>query len=93
MRKKTSSAVALAALGLALMWPGSAVAHPPPGQHGGTDNHLIGSGAFGNIELVGRADLTDTPELVADVAVSPDNQWAFLANWGEPDCAGPESGG
>jgi hypothetical protein len=25
--------------------------------------------------------------------VSPDGNTAFLANWGEPDCAGPETGG
>ncbi len=37
--------------------------------------------------------MTSTPELVADVAVSPDGKWAYLANWGEPDCAGPETGG
>jgi hypothetical protein len=27
------------------------------------------------------------------VTVSPDGDTAFLANWGEPDCAGPETGG
>jgi hypothetical protein len=93
VRKRTLSSVAVATLGLALMWPGQAIAHPPPGQHPGGTDHLTGSGEFGNIEFVGREDLTDTPDLVADVAVSPDNQWAFLANWGEPDCAGPETGG
>ena len=61
-------------------------------QHGGTD-HLVGSGAFGNIEFVSKEVVTNTEGLVADVAVSPDGQWAFLANWGEPDCAGPETGG
>ncbi len=62
-------------------------------QHGPTTDHLLGSGAFGNIQFVGRADLTDTPDLVADVAVSPNGQWAFLANWGEPTCsANAESG-
>ena len=55
--------------------------------------HLTGSGAFGNIELLSVERVTSTPELVADVAVSPDGQWAYLANWGEPDCAGPETGG
>lgn len=62
-------------------------------QHGQPTGHLLGSGAFGNIELVSKLRLTDTPELVADVAVSPDGNYAFLANWGEPDCAGPEVGG
>ena len=62
-------------------------------QHGVQEGHLLGSGAFGNIELLSVERLTNTPELVADVAVSPDGQWAFLANWGEPDCAGAEVGG
>ena len=62
-------------------------------QHGPGAGHLKGSGAWGNIELVGVGRVTTTPELVADVAVSPDGRWAFLANWGEPDCAGPETGG
>ncbi len=35
----------------------------------------------------------DTEDLIADVTVSPDGNTAFLANWGEPDCAGPETGG
>lgn len=62
-------------------------------QHGPTTDHLIGTGGFGNIELVSVERVTSTPGLVADVAVSPDGMWAFLANWGEPDCAGPETGG
>ncbi len=62
-------------------------------QHGPVSGHLLGAGAFGNIELVSVERVTSTPELVADVAVSPNGQWAFLANWGEPDCAGPEVGG
>jgi hypothetical protein len=62
-------------------------------QHGPTTDHLIGTGGFGNIELVSFEELTTTPGLVADVAVSPDGMWAFLANWGESDCAGPETGG
>jgi hypothetical protein len=72
--------------------PGIGWAHPDH-QHGVQEGHLIGSGAFGNIELLGVERVTSTPELVADVTVSPDGQWAFLANWGEPDCAGPEVGG
>ena len=61
-------------------------------QHGVPEGHLLGEGAFGKIELVGVADVTDTPDLVADVAVSPDEQYAFLANWGEPDCAANSGG-
>jgi len=75
-----------------LVLPGAA-AWGHPGQHGATEGHLIGNGAFGSIDLLSVERLTDTPELVADVAVSPDGKWAYLANWGEPDCAGPEVGG
>ena len=63
------------------------------GQHGPTSDHLLGSGAYGNVDFVSFEEVTTTPGLVADVAVSPDGMWAFLANWGEPDCAGPETGG
>lgn len=61
------------------------------GQHGGPGGHLPGT--VENVTLIGKAIVTQTEGLVADVAVSPDGQWAFLANWGEPDCAGPETGG
>ncbi|WP_139346744.1 LVIVD repeat-containing protein [Sinomonas mesophila] len=82
-----ASVVALSLFGI----PGAA-AHPD-GQHGMDEGHLIGAGAFGNVEFVDKVDVTDTPDLIADVAVSPDGNTAFLANWGEPDCAGPETGG
>jgi hypothetical protein len=84
--------VAAAVVLLGQMWAAGSV-NSHPGQHGPTDGHLIGDGAFGTIDLLSVERLTSTPELVADVAVSPDGQWAFLANWGEPDCAGPETGG
>ena len=89
MRKTRWWGFALATLLGTVLMP----ATPAGAQHGPTSDHLIGTGAYGNIEFVGREDLTDTPGLVADVAVSPDGNWAFLANWGEPDCAGPEVGG
>ena len=71
-----------------------AVAHP--GLHGGTDDHLIGDGDWGKLELVGTwggAEEGITPNLIADVGVDPSGDYAYLANWGEPDCAGPETGG
>lgn len=38
--------------------------------------------------------MTNTEGLVADVAISPDGKWAYLANWGEPKCAlNSEAGG
>lgn len=65
----------------------------PDGQHGSDEGHLLGTGATGKLTLLDKVDVTDTPDLIADVTVSPDGNTAFLANWGEPDCAGPEAGG
>src|SRR4030067_319768 len=63
-------------------------------QHGPTSDHLLGSGAFGDIELLSVEEVTTTPGLVADVAVRPDGQWAFLANWGDATCPlNSEAGG
>jgi hypothetical protein len=75
---------------------GTVAAHPD--QHGPNEGHLLGNGAWGNIELISVAEVESTSggstdELVADVAVSPDGNFAYLANWGEEDCAGPEKGG
>ena len=72
-----------------VLLPGAAAA--TPGQHGTDDGHLIGTGDWGKIDLVGQARVTNTEDLVADVAAYGD--YAYLANWGEPDCAGPETGG
>src|SRR3990172_12534315 len=89
MRKVSKLTQALlVVLALVISGVGSAVA-----QHGPTSDHLLGSGAYGNIELVSVERVTTTPGLVADVAVDPDGDYAYLANWGEPDCAGPEKGG
>ncbi|HEV2058795.1 MAG TPA: hypothetical protein VGR11_05520 [Solirubrobacteraceae bacterium] len=72
-----------------LLVPGVAAAHPK--QHGELDGHLLGEGDWGKIEFVGKAEVTQTDDLVADVAAF--GNYAYLANWGEPDCAGPEKGG
>lgn len=70
------------------------VAAHHPDQHGPSEGHLDGSGEWGTIELVSQLRVTETPDLVADVAVSPDGNWAFLANWGRPTCAAnSEAGG
>ena len=81
----------LAGAMMAALWamPSAASAHPQ--QHGPTDGHLTGNGDYGKIELVGRVEVTETEGLVADVAAF--GNYAYLANWGEPDCAGPEKGG
>lgn len=63
---------------------GTAASHD--GQHGPLTGHLIGTGAFGNIELVSVERVTATDDLVADLAVNPAGTFAFLANWGEAKC-------
>ena len=60
---------------------------------GGGGHTLAGPGAFGNIALLGKLVLTDTPGTIADVAVSPDGQWAFLAKWSNGCFGRSESGG
>lgn len=69
-----------------------AAAHP--GQHGPTEGHLLGDGAWGQLELLSNLRVHDAEEgLIADVAVDPDGDYAYLARWGGSDCAGPEKGG
>lgn len=88
-RRRRSITVLGAVLAACLLVPGAAVALP--GQHGGNDGHLIGTGDWGKIEFVGKAQVTDQEDLVADVAAY--GNYAYLANWGEADCSGPEKGG
>ena len=90
-RRLTLLLALLAALAATLFASVGAGAHPS--QHGPLEGHLLGEGEWGKIDFLGKAELTDTPDLIADVAASPDGQYAYLANWGEPDCAGPETGG
>ena len=87
MRKRPALLVLVAVLMLTLGLPAAA----GPGQHGPDDGHLLGTGEWGKIELVGQVEVTQTEGLVADVAAY--GNYAYLANWGEPDCAGPETGG
>jgi hypothetical protein len=92
MQRRRTLVVCVSALALAALSAAPAAADPD-GQHGTDEGHLIGTGEFGKIDLLDVVDVTDTPDLIADVTVSPDGNTAFLANWGEPDCAGPETGG
>ncbi len=95
-RRTAPRAAALAAaVSLALGAAGLASAHPGGRQqHGEPSGHLLGSGASGNVELVSRLRVTTVNDLVADLAVSPDGTWVFLANWGKADCAAnSEKGG
>ena len=90
-RKRALLLVLFGALAIALAATG-ALAHPV--QHGPDEGHLLGSGEWGNIHKISHVDVTDTKDLVADVAVSPDGNWAYLANWGRADCdANSEAGG
>lgn len=91
MKAKRFRTILFLSVFLGAIVPGAS-AHPDD-QHGPTSGHLLGTGEFGNIDFVSNEIVTTTEGLVADVAISPDGKWAFLANWGEPDCAGPETGG
>lgn len=73
----------------------AAIASAHPGnQHGDDSGHLLGTGASGVIQLVSSLRLTNTPGIIADVAVDPRGNHAYLAHWGEPDCAAnSEKGG
>ena len=87
MARKFFPAVVAAVVTLVVAGPVGA--HPQ--QHGELDGHLLGTGDWGKIELVGQLEVTETDDLVADVAAY--GNYAYLANWGEPDCSGPEKGG
>ena len=85
----------IAATALAPSWP--AAAHE---QHGTGDGHLIGTGEAGKIDFVSAVEVSGAaPELIADVAVDPNGEFAYLANWGSADCPtleaipGNEAGG
>lgn len=106
LRHRSLAAMLATALATSLIMAAPVLGNDPldddvaPGhQHGTNEGHLLGPGAWGKIELVGVAELYDAtdpalgPGLIADVGVDPDGDYAYLANWGFPDCAGPESGG
>jgi hypothetical protein len=81
-----------ALMALLVLGPAPAMAHP--NQHGSEEGHLLGEGGWGDIDLVSKLVLAEVDDLIADVAVSPDGNWAYLANWGRPDCAAnSEAGG
>lgn len=83
--ERVITVLAAATLAAAMAAPGLAMAHP--GQHGPNEGHLLGNGEFGDMQFLGKADLTDTDDLVADVAVDPSTNYAYLANWGKATCA------
>jgi len=88
MRNALALAVALAATTVLVV--SGAAAHP--GQHGPTEGHLLGTGAWGKINFVSALRVGDAePDLIADVTAF--GNYAYLARWGGSECAGPESGG
>lgn len=61
-------------------------------QHGPLTDHLIGPGAWGNVQLVSSLRVHDAePDGIADVSVF--KNYAYVSKWGAADCAGPEKGG
>ena len=106
MRKRRMSFAAIGLLTVAIALPAGVLA-----QHGTLEDHLIGTGDEGKIEFIANVDLETElglaegalAELIADVAVGPQGedgtQYAYLANWGDPNCPfleeepGNEAGG
>src|SRR5918996_760886 len=98
MQPRRLVVVCMTALVLAAVSAAPAAAHD--GQHGTDEGHLLGTGESGKIEFVDKVEVSGAgPELIADVAVDPDHDFAYLANWGSPDCPlledvpGNEAGG
>ena len=92
-RFKSARLAGTAALAMVAGLAGSITdARAHDGIHGPHAGHLIGDGAWGNIELVSKHKVPGAEaDLIADVTAF--GKYAYLANWGEPDCAGPETGG
>jgi hypothetical protein len=75
---------------LALVVTASAAARPA--QHGPLTDHLLGPGAFGNIQFVSKLRVHDAePDGIADLSVFKNH--VYVSRWGAADCAGPETGG
>jgi len=67
-------------------------------QHGGVGGHLPTpefadeDGAWGKIDFISKLEVPDAEaELIADLAVDPEGDYAYLARWGGAACAGPEN--
>jgi hypothetical protein len=72
----------------AAVWAASAIAHD---QHGTPGGHLLGTGAWGNVQLVGKLAVGDVAEgVIGDVGAL--GNYAYLARYSPSTCDGPESG-
>jgi hypothetical protein len=92
-RRLRASLTVIAVLALALSTAAAAAGHPGD-QHGSPDGHLLGTGEWGKIDFVSSLRVSDAEEdLIADVAVDPGGDYAYLARWGGAECAGPEGNG
>ncbi|MPY77432.1 MAG: hypothetical protein GEV04_02850 [Actinophytocola sp.] len=93
--KRGRASTALVAATLAVAWGFTGVAaQAHPDQHGTPDGHLLGTGSEGDLQLLGKADLTDGDDIIADVGIDPRGTYAYLAHWGKPTCAAnSEAGG
>src|SRR5215207_8179888 len=88
-RKRRRRQQGLAGVGLLIVGAmvGTALPAAAHHQHGTLEGHLLGTGEEGKIEFVSKVEVSGAgPELIADVAVDPDGDFAYLANWGDPDC-------
>jgi hypothetical protein len=84
MTRPLSAAAAVAATALA-------VAAGAAAQHGPTTGHLIGTGAFGEVDLVGKVRMHDVePGAISDVGSL--GNFAYLGRFDTAACAGPEGG-
>jgi hypothetical protein len=83
--------VAAAAI-LALAAPAGASAQTSE-QHGPDDGHLLGSGAWGALQLASKLRLVpEGANGVADVAVDPRGTFAYVAGAGTLECGGTPTG-
>jgi hypothetical protein len=100
--KLIKSPVAAASAGFLAVGMLAVGALPAGAQHGPEDGHLLdpitaqpdtdGDGDWGKIEFVGQVTVSDAePGVIADVTAF--GNYAYLARFATPDCAGPEGGG
>jgi hypothetical protein len=100
--KLIKSPVAAASAGFLAVGMLAVGALPAGAQHGPDDGHLLdpitaqpdtdGDGDWGKIEFIGQVTVSDAePGVIADVTAF--GNYAYLARFATPDCAGPEGGG